>query len=228
MNRTELRDRLAEAGVPDSLYSIQGVHELPTYLETFYMLGGPAPDRVLVGVYERGRYRNAFESRDDEAACDLLWNELVFEEPEPEVLDEQGTVDAGARSAELVFEVKIALERAARTGDVASIRYELQPDDVVDRFGPESGSFLYPDGTPIAERALPPTAVEPDGAEDPDNYHRYRVLKALPVRAGVAAPAFEQPGGGVMFKLDPEFLAPAPAMLTVRWLLHHEYLRRVF
>jgi hypothetical protein len=228
MNRTELYAQLAAAGIPDSLYSIRGVHELPTYLETFYVLGGPSPDQVLVGVYERGRYRYAYQSHDDEAACDLLWHELVFDEPEPEVLDEPGNVDAGARSAEMVFEVRAALDRAARTGDVASVRYELQPDDVVDRFGQESGSFLYPDGMPVEERALPPTAVEPDGAEDPDNYFRYRVRKPLSVRAGVAAPAFGQPGGGVMFKLDPESLAPPPAMLTVRWLLHHEYLRRVF
>jgi hypothetical protein len=70
MNRTELYAQLAGVGIPDSLYSIRGVHELPTYRETFYVLGGPSPDQVLVGVYERGRYRYAYQSHDDEAAYD--------------------------------------------------------------------------------------------------------------------------------------------------------------
>jgi Tuberculosis necrotizing toxin len=225
MNRTELLSRLREARIPDDLYSLQGVHELYSAQESCYFLGGSG-NEVSVGVYERGHGRLGFVG-DEETACQFLHGELVFDEPDPVEFDADADYDAARRSAELVDLVNGGLDDAARQGPVTSITFILQPGDVVDRFGQESGTFLYPDGTPAEQRSQPPGAAESTDPENPDNYFRYRVLRDIPVMAGIMGPAFEQPGGAVMFKLDPVSMAHPPALLTVRWLVREGYLRRV-
>lgn len=69
----------------------------------------------------------------------------------------------------------------------------LDADTVVDRVGDPDGRVLFADGTPFAERALPPQHRE-------RGYHRYRVMRPLPVRRATAAPWFGQPGGGVRYR----------------------------
>lgn len=218
MNRSELPALLTAAGVPDELYSLQGVHELDPSQETCYLLGG-AGDDVRVGVFERNGARFGFTGTEDEA-CRFLYDELVFDEPEPTTFDGAGETTAAERSAALSALVDAALDEGARLGEVASVAFVLRPGDVVDRFGPESGTYLYPDGTPAERRSQPPTAFEA-------GYHRYLVAGDIPTRAGVTGPAFGQPGGGVMVKLDPSGLSSPPPLMTVRWLLREGLLRRV-
>ncbi len=68
----------------------------------------------------------------------------------------------------------------------------LKPGTVIDRYGLETGRFLSPAGTALEARALP-VGAELKGLRT------YEVLKPLPVRAGVAAPAFGQPGLGIQY-----------------------------
>jgi hypothetical protein len=53
------------------------------------------------------------------------------------------------------------------------------------------------------------------------------VSRSFRVRAGLVAPAFEQPGGGVQFKVEATLLPEAPSLLSILWLLRNGYLRRV-
>jgi len=71
----------------------------------------------------------------------------------------------------------------------------LQPGTVVDRFGPPSGSFVAPAGTPIAQRSL-----HPSGLTQP--LHVYEVVRPVQVQAGRTAPWFDQPGGGMQFRFS--------------------------
>ena len=65
----------------------------------------------------------------------------------------------------------------------------LRPGMRIDRYGPHSGKFASPEGTPAAARSLPPgRASEP--------IRSFEVLKPLEVEEGLAAPAFGQPGMG--------------------------------
>jgi Tuberculosis necrotizing toxin len=226
MRRTQLWARLREAGVPDDLCSIQQLHELPGYQETFYFLAGPGPAEMYAGVYERGEHRVALTAP-EEQACEFLLQEILLTEQPPPELDAGDNLAAAQRSRELVEEVRRGLQEAARHADVTTIAFTLSPDDVVDRFGVESGSLLYPDGTPFEERSQPPTAAGPGGEPDADSYFRYQVRKPVPVRAGLVAPAFGQPGGAVMFSLDAARLPERPPLPTVRWLRRAGYLRRV-
>jgi hypothetical protein len=64
----------------------------------------------------------------------------------------------------------------------------------IDRFGFEGGRYVSPAGTPFAQRGLPFTAAR-------KHYGAYEVVKPIEVEAGVAAPAFGQPGLGVQYVL---------------------------
>ncbi|WP_157531130.1 glycohydrolase toxin TNT-related protein [Mycobacterium sp. IS-1496] len=68
----------------------------------------------------------------------------------------------------------------------------LNPGDEFDRFGPGFGQFGSPVGTPFPERALPAHSLDA-------GYHRYEVVRPLPIWEGKIAPAMGQPGGGTQY-----------------------------
>ncbi|WP_063775190.1 TNT domain-containing protein [Streptacidiphilus anmyonensis] len=76
----------------------------------------------------------------------------------------------------------------------------LRTGQLVDLFGSGRGSFLAPEGTPYAERALPPTNLDEYSATGPVvNYHLYRVAKQFTVQSGPIRPWFGQPGLGTQY-----------------------------
>ncbi|MCA1189627.1 TNT domain-containing protein, partial [Saccharopolyspora sp. 6T] len=70
----------------------------------------------------------------------------------------------------------------------------LEPDAVLDALGSDAGRVAAPDGTAFTRRSLPPDYLELP-------YHRYRVLRPLPVWRAVSAPWFAGSGGGVRYRL---------------------------
>jgi len=71
----------------------------------------------------------------------------------------------------------------------------LKPCTLIDRYGPLRGRFTAPKGTSIPQRSLAPGTVE-------EGYHLLEVVKPLRVRAGKIAPWFDQPGGGIQYRLE--------------------------
>jgi hypothetical protein len=69
----------------------------------------------------------------------------------------------------------------------------LEAGAELDRFGTPEGRVLSTAGTPFAERSLPPQAAD-------EGYHRYRVVRDLPVHRTISAPWFGQPGGGSRYR----------------------------
>ena len=64
----------------------------------------------------------------------------------------------------------------------------------VDRYGYEGGTFVSPEGTPVAARSLAPgTTAKP--------YNIYEVTKPIEVQAGKVAPWFGEVGKGVQYEL---------------------------
>ncbi len=111
----------------------------------------------------------------------------------------------------------------------------LEVDQRIDRFGPEEGSFLSPEGTPFEQRALPPSSAD-------EAYHVYQVKKPLPVDSGKVVTAFDQPGGGTQFKIRWQELADEHNLAKVTditrykgadgnggisWLVDNGYLQRM-
>lgn len=64
---------------------------------------------------------------------------------------------------------------------------------VIDRFGGAAGRVFAEDGTAYRKRSLPPTHLDA-------RYHRYRVLRELPMWRAVSAGWFGQPGSGVRLR----------------------------
>ncbi|WP_225832439.1 TNT domain-containing protein [Streptomyces sp. NK08204] len=77
----------------------------------------------------------------------------------------------------------------------------LRPGQRIDLFGRgNSGNFLAPEGTPYAERAIPPSNLDEYSASNPPfNYHLYKVIAPFTVEAGPARPWFAQPGLGTQY-----------------------------
>jgi Tuberculosis necrotizing toxin len=69
----------------------------------------------------------------------------------------------------------------------------LEEDTIIDRFGSPHGRVFAEDGTPFAQRSLPP-------AHKDLGYHRYQVKKPIPVWRAVSAAWFGQPGGGIRYR----------------------------
>ncbi|GGM66163.1 hypothetical protein GCM10012275_40920 [Longimycelium tulufanense] len=69
----------------------------------------------------------------------------------------------------------------------------LAEGTLLDRFGRPDGRVLSAAGTPFSARSLPPEYLA-------RGYHRYRVLRPLPVWRALSAPWFGQPGGGERYR----------------------------
>ena len=79
-----------------------------------------------------------------------------------------------------------------------------------DRYGLDTGRFASPAGTPTYMRSLPPGASEAP-------YSMFRVAKPLDVQSGMAAPWFQQPGGGAQYQFPQ----------SIQSLIRNGYIERV-
>ncbi len=142
----------------------------------------------VVGGYERGQFVAYGAAPDLDTAIGLvvrLVGEPAAARPAP---DDEALRTRGRQTA-------TGVQDRSRTRGGQAGTAMLQPGDVLDLIGPETGHHLYALGTPWPQRSQAPTEI--GGA-----YHRYEVLAALPdASEGVAAPWFEQPGGGAMIVL---------------------------
>ncbi|GLY92144.1 TNT domain-containing protein [Actinoallomurus iriomotensis] len=215
-----LAGALRGAGVPDGLYVLPGANAKPGQ-ESYYFVAERS-GQFVDGVYERGDERIGARFATEDQAYRWMYDELVFPAPAPvtpSASDEK-------RDRRLATEVTTELRQTLHA-DVSSTEYSLRQGLVVDLFGSESGSRLFPEGTPFKRRSQPPSALTTTDRGHPFNYHRYRVTKPFRVRAGTVAPAFGQPGGGIEFALDPGFFTERPALLTIDWLVRNDYLGRL-
>jgi len=81
-----------------------------------------------------------------------------------------------------------------------SLLITLPSELALDRIGALDGVLLFPAGTSVEARALPPTALV-DGAE----LHRFVTAGDVLVRADLVQPWFGQPGGALRFRLAEDF-----------------------
>lgn len=111
------------------------------------------------------------------------------------------SMDELKRAYDFMADVVEPIKQAASTSPGLVVETTLQPGHVLDRIGLVDGIMLYPVGTPLRERSLPPDALDGGGAAG--GLHYYGVRSAIPVRARVVEPWFGQPGGGVVFRVQP-------------------------
>jgi Tuberculosis necrotizing toxin/Pre-toxin domain with VENN motif len=93
----------------------------------------------------------------------------------------------------------------------------LQPGVEVDRFGNPTGGYLAPTGTPLGQRSMPPGALA-------EPYTQYVVSKPFEVEKSVIAPAFDQPGLGVQYRVTMPDGSKRP--VNVEYLVDNGYLTK--
>ena len=218
----QLRAELVAAGVPESLYVLPGdPRPEPGTVDGYYLVTEDGEGYLAVSVidYDQGRPGPEFSTED--AAVRWLHRELATTERAPQRLGTAEEAEIADATAELVETVGENLRQ--RSG--GSYLHTLEPGDVVDAFGQESGRRLYPDGTPFAERGLPEYArTDADGAP---LYHRYRVIHPFQVTATTVPAEGGAPGGGVRFTLDTAGFGEVPPVPTLRWLIGNGYVERL-
>jgi hypothetical protein len=204
---------LHHVGTPDDLYSLPGAHELTSPDHYFLARQG---SHWTAGVAERSSDRTGPRFGTEDAACRWLYNELVFAEPAPVAIAARS---AGRRADAVVREVDAVLHPVRPTPKPTpkpsgkkkpptpkppptSVVITLSRGFVVDQYGPESGSYLFPYGN--ARQADP---------------QRFQLIKPLRVSAS-------ESGGAVQLHVEDSLVPEHASLVTVRWLLHNGYLRR--
>lgn len=114
-----------------------------------------------------------------------------------------------------------------KTGEPVKKPVELAEGDYLDLFGSGFGRFLAPAGTDYEERAIPPSNANTWSADYPFSYRLYEVLKPFTVDAGPIRPWFGQPGSGLQYVVNAEYIPDAPDVVNIPYLVENGYLRQV-
>ncbi|MES4907044.1 MULTISPECIES: hypothetical protein [unclassified Streptomyces] len=112
MDRRELVRALREERVPDALYDIPGVHDIPVQPDAYYFLR-PATGGWVVGLRERSQDRDTSWFRSEDAACRDLRAKLI-PPPAPLPPGGEGMEDVLAHSEEIQRQAWHDVERALR------------------------------------------------------------------------------------------------------------------
>ncbi|MDX3226884.1 hypothetical protein [Streptomyces sp. ME19-01-6] len=116
MNRRELVRALRADRVPDALYDIPGVHDIPVQPDAYYFLRPATGDGWVVGLRERSRERDMSWFRSEDAACRDLRAKLTALPPPPAGAREQ-VEDVLGQGAEIRRQAWQDFERALRERD---------------------------------------------------------------------------------------------------------------
>ncbi|MEY9214300.1 TNT domain-containing protein [Thermobifida halotolerans] len=223
-----LVEEFDRAGVPADLYVLPDEPRPPADSVASYYLVTRELDRYSVSVIEFQQGRTGVEFTTEDETARWLYQELALVESAPDRLTAEEEQRAAEQNTEFVARVETRLSE--NPGDSAKVT--LETGQIVDAFGPESGTLLFPDGMPFEERGLPEYArtspAEEGGAPTSSPvYHRYRVIYPFLVNASFSPSAGRYPGGGVRYVIDPSGFTQAAPLPSIRWLLRNGYLERV-
>ncbi|XVQ12483.1 TNT domain-containing protein [Spirillospora sp. CA-255316] len=217
-----LRKALDEARVPAALYRLPGQPRPPAAKTSSYFVVAPGKNGFSGGVveYEQGRIAAEFTTEDE--ACRWLYGEVVVRETPPRPVPPHEEAGALRQGAALASDARARIA----AGGAGSATYLLAQGRLLDQFGQESGSVLFPYGIPFAQRGLPASARATVDPRTPAGYLRYRVVKPFQVTASISGPNATAQGGGVRFTLNAGLFPRPPALPTIRWLLRNGYVER--
>ncbi|WP_017556197.1 TNT domain-containing protein [Nocardiopsis baichengensis] len=215
-----LRTELDDAGVPPDMYVLPGDERPdPGEVDSYFLFTQEEEGYISAGIveYEQGRTGLEFTSEDE--AARWLFQELVILDSAPRPLSGQERQEARELDDQLLTSAEESL-----SGGGESAKVTLERGQLVDAYGHESGSLLFPDGLAFEERGLPEFVRAAEGSEA---YHRYRVTYPFQVSASHSPRSEDGPGGGLRFRIDPGGFTEPPELPSIRWLLRNGYLERV-
>lgn len=218
-----LQGALTKGHVPRRLYVLPGQPRPPVNRVSSYYVVSRVQNGFSGGVVEFDQGRIGAELPTEDEACRWLYGELAVQAHTPAVLPPQMEPQAlrdGRRLADTARQ-KVSAAPAGTSG------YLLPQGTLVDAFGQESGSVLFPYGIPFAQRGLPISSRITVDRSTPSGYSRYRVVKPFQAVASLSGPSAGSAGGGVRFTITAGLFPRPPTLPTIRWLLRNDYLERV-
>lgn len=151
------------------------------------------PGAYTVDVFDYGQLHHIGTDPTARGAGLLAWNYLSSPLPAPVAMPPE-ELEQRARSGAPGYAQLAARLQAAGPGGVV---INLATGIPFDRWGGIDGLYLYAWNTPLPQRSLPPSATE-DGA----TRVTFLANHPVPVQAEVVPAWFDQPGGGIRFRVD--------------------------
>lgn len=186
-----LREELDRRGIATGFVILPGDSGIP--LEGALSLG-LNNDRFQLSTVDYGRGFPLGFADDENAAAALLLKYLDQQLPEPTTIRREDLAAAAAAASPGFADL------LARTKQ-GSLLIEIPAGIPIDRVGALDGTILFPIGTSIQARALPPTALQPDA-----RLYQFIVRKPFLVRVETVPPWFGQPGGGLRCTISQDFV----------------------
>lgn len=151
------------------------------------------PDFYTVEISDYGAVRELGDYREEKEAALALWNYLTSARPPAYHLPMAELQRLMASAAPSFDDLAHRLLNLGPGGLITSLATGV----AYDHFGGQDGLYLYPWGTPLPLRSLPQTALQAPGAA----HQVYLANRGVDVQAEITAPWFDQPGGGLRFRL---------------------------
>lgn len=184
-----LRSALERAGFPRPALRLPG--------ETHATFEGAVLVRRLesvfsVDIFDYGQLHHLGTEASERAAGLLAWNYVTAHLPQPLVTT---TAELHSRAQAAATGYRDLAGRIAAAGP-GGVLTNLPVGVPFDKWGGLDGLYVWAWGTPLEQRSLPPTATE-DGAEPVG----FVANGPIPVQAQFTPPWFDQPGGGIRFRV---------------------------
>lgn len=186
-----LRRRLAEANYPLDAVVLPDALATPTTLEGAMEIRGTSGGRFAVGVRDYGTFEVLHTASSERAACDWLWDYLLAGTPQPRPTTRADLEQRSAAYRPAYAQVYAQIQAGGGAATVTT----LGPGVALDRIGSIDGVFLFPWGTPLPARSLPPTT------SPAARLYQVVTTRALYVEAEIVPAWFGQPGGSLRFRI---------------------------
>lgn len=188
-----LRERLTKSGYPQEALVLPGdpPGSADVALEGALEVRQVGSKRYAVGVRDYGVFEPFHTAPSEREACDWLWSFLLRQMPPATAVAQY---DLQQRSSG--YRPAYAQLYAQLQAGGGSLLTTLPPGIALDRLGAIDGVFLFPWGTPVPQRALPPHA---SGGNS--RLYQFVTMRPLHFEAEIVQPWFGQPGGAIRLRL---------------------------
>lgn len=188
---TRLRQALDQAGFPAGGVALPGSDVAP--FEGTVTLVRHSSAHYSLQIIDYGQHEFIAEYSTEELGCRAVWDYVHQPLPAPTPLPRADLAQRAQAAQPAYADLRRRLERAGPGGIITNLAAGVP----FDRIGVLDGLYFFPWQTPWPHRSLPETANGPGAGQ-------VVLMAAAPVevQAEIVPPWFDQPGGGIRFRVE--------------------------